>query len=105
RAPGFFTFPHGPEVRLRAGGLSHRPFYLRARIFMLRCGTFELTLDRPLLMGIVNLTPDSFSGDGLASDTARAVARAHAQIEAGADLLDLGAESSRPGAIPTPVDE
>lgn len=72
---------------------------------MLRCGKFELTLDRPLLMGIVNLTPDSFSGDGLASDTARAVAHAHAQIEAGADLLDLGAESSRPGAIPTPLAE
>lgn len=72
---------------------------------MLRCGKFELELDRPLLMGIVNLTPDSFSGDGLASDTARAIARAYAQIEAGADLLDLGAESSRPGAIPTPVDE
>ncbi|MFZ2853768.1 MAG: dihydropteroate synthase [Rhodocyclaceae bacterium] len=74
-------------------------------MFMLRCGKFELTLDRPLLMGIVNLTPDSFSGDGLASDTARAVAHAHAQIEAGADLLDLGAESSRPGAIPTPLAE
>jgi len=72
---------------------------------MLRCGKFELTLDRPLLMGIVNLTPDSFSGDGIASNTAHAVARAQAQIEAGADLLDLGAESSRPGAIPTPVDE
>lgn len=56
-------------------------------------------------MGIVNLTPDSFSGDGLAADTARAVERALAQIEAGADLLDLGAESSRPGAIPTPLDE
>lgn len=72
---------------------------------MLRCGKFELALDRPLLMGIVNLTPDSFSGDGLASDTARAIAHAHAQIEAGADLLDLGAESSRPGAIPTSLDD
>lgn len=72
---------------------------------MLRCGKFELALDRPLVMGIVNLTPDSFSGDGLASDTARAVAHAHAQIEAGADLLDLGAESSRPGAMPTPLTE
>jgi dihydropteroate synthase len=72
---------------------------------MLRCGKFELALDRPLLMGIVNLTPDSFSGDGLASDTARAIVHAHAQIEAGADLLDLGAESSRPGAIPTSLDD
>lgn len=72
---------------------------------MLRCGKFELSLDRPLLMGIVNLTPDSFSGDGLASDAVRAIEHARHQIEAGADLLDLGAESSRPGAIPTSLDE
>jgi dihydropteroate synthase len=72
---------------------------------MLRCGKFELTLDRPLVMGIVNLTPDSFSGDGLASDTARAIAHARHQIEAGADLLDLGAESSRPGAVPTSLSD
>lgn len=56
-------------------------------------------------MGVVNLTPDSFSGDGLASDTARAIAHARHQIEAGADILDLGAESSRPGAIPATLDE
>jgi dihydropteroate synthase len=74
-------------------------------LLLLRCGKFELSFDRPLIMGIVNLTPDSFSGDGLASDTARAIAHARVQIEAGADLLDLGAESSRPGAIPTPLDE
>ena len=72
---------------------------------MLRCGKFELSLDRPLLMGIVNLTPDSFSGDGLATDSSRAIAHAWHQIEAGADLLDLGAESSRPGAIPASLDE
>lgn len=71
---------------------------------MLRPGRFEIPDDRPLLMGIVNLTPDSFSGDGVAR-TERAIAHARAQIEAGADLLDLGAESSRPGAIPTPLDE
>ncbi len=72
---------------------------------LLRCGDFQLTLARPLVMGIVNLTPDSFSGDGLASDAARAIAHAHRQIEEGADLLDIGAESSRPGAIPTTVEE
>ena len=72
---------------------------------MLRCGKFLLPLDRPLLMGIVNLTVDSFSGDGLASDPVRAVAHARAQIAAGADLLDLGAESSRPGAVPATLDE
>lgn len=71
----------------------------------LRCGKFELILDRPFVMGIVNLTPDSFSGDGLATDTSAAIAHARRQIEAGADLLDLGAESSRPGAIPTSLDD
>jgi dihydropteroate synthase len=72
---------------------------------MLRCGRFLLPFDRPLLMGIVNLTPDSFAGDGLAGDAARAIDHAMRQIDAGADLLDLGAESSRPGAIPVTLDE
>ena len=72
---------------------------------MLRCGKFLFSLDRPLLMGIVNLTPDSFSGDGLANESARAIAFARKQIAAGADLLDIGAESSRPGAVPTSLGE
>ncbi|MEN3373255.1 dihydropteroate synthase [Dechloromonas sp. ZS-1] len=64
-----------------------------------------MSLARPLVMGIVNLTPDSFSDDGLGGDVERAVAHARAQWEAGADILDVGAESSRPGAVPTPEDE
>lgn len=71
----------------------------------IRCGHFLLSLDRPLLMGIVNLTPDSFSGDGLVGDVDRAIRHARQQFEAGADILDIGAESSRPGAIPTPEHE
>ena len=67
---------------------------------MLRCGRFSFSLDRPLIMGIVNLTPDSFSGDGVANDTARAIEHARRQITAGADMLDIGAESSRPGCQP-----
>ena len=51
----------------------------------MRCGKFTLSLERPLIMGIVNLTPDSFSGDGLATDTARAIAHARHQIEAGSN--------------------
>lgn len=51
-------------------------------------------------MGIVNLTPDSFSGDGLVGNVERAVQHARQQYEAGSDILDIGAESSRPGAIP-----
>jgi dihydropteroate synthase len=72
---------------------------------ILHCGHFRLSLARPLVMGIVNLTPDSFSSDGLANDLERAVAHARYQLDAGADILDIGAESSRPGAIPTPEDE
>ena len=71
----------------------------------LRCGKYLLPLDRPLVMGIVNLTPDSFSGDGTGRDPAQAIAHARRQFEAGADILDIGAESSRPGAVPTPEDE
>lgn len=56
-------------------------------------------------MGIVNLTPDSFSGDGLVGDVDHAIQHARQQLEAGADILDLGAESSRPGAVPTPENE
>lgn len=69
----------------------------------LYCGRHRLSLstrDRPLIMGIVNLTPDSFSGDGFGDDACAAIAHAEAQRSAGADILDLGAESSRPGAAP-----
>lgn len=72
---------------------------------LLRCGNHRLSLARPLVMGIVNLTEDSFSGDGLANDTARAIEHAHRQIGEGADILDIGAESSRPGAVPTNVED
>jgi dihydropteroate synthase len=78
-------------------------FFIPMKI--LQCGRYRLSLDRPLIMGIVNLTPDSFSNDGLGSDVERAVTQARMQIEAGADILDIGAESSRPGAIPTSADE
>ena len=61
-------------------------------------GRFRLALDRPLIMGIVNVTPDSFSDGGQFSTTRAAIARAHRLIEEGADILDIGGESSRPGA-------
>jgi dihydropteroate synthase len=71
----------------------------------LHCGRFQLSVERPLIMGIVNLTPDSFSGDGTGTDVERAIQLARRQFENGADILDIGAESSRPGAIQTPEDE
>lgn len=71
----------------------------------LQCGRFRLSLARPLVMGVVNLTPDSFSGDGLGHDPSAAVRHAERLLEDGADLLDIGAESSRPGAAPIAEDE
>ncbi|MEO1767928.1 dihydropteroate synthase [Thiobacter aerophilum] len=67
---------------------------------MLRCGRFTLSLDRPLIMGIVNVTPDSFSDGGHFFDAARAVAHGLELVAQGADLLDIGGESTRPGAVP-----
>lgn len=66
------------------------------------CG---LALDRPRIMGVVNVTPDSFSDGGRFLDRDRAIAQAEALVEAGADLLDLGGESTRPGAEPVPPAE
>jgi dihydropteroate synthase len=71
----------------------------------LHCGSYRLSVDRPLIMGIVNVTPDSFSDGGQFVDTAAAVAHAKRLVEEGADLLDIGGESSRPGAQPVPLEE
>jgi dihydropteroate synthase len=65
----------------------------------------RLGLSRPLLMGIVNVTPDSFFDGGQFDDPQRAVAHAVRLAEEGADLLDLGAESTRPGALPVSEQE
>ncbi len=59
----------------------------------------------PLLMGIVNVTPDSFSDGGRHFDTDRAIAHGRRLAEEGAAILDVGGESTRPGAEPVPVDE
>ena len=72
---------------------------------ILLCGSHRLSLARPLLMGIINLTPDSFSGDGLVGNVDRAIEHARQQLDAGSDILDVGAESSRPGAIPASESE
>jgi dihydropteroate synthase len=60
---------------------------------------------RPLLMGIVNVTPDSFSDGGDHGEAAAAIAHGRAMLEQGADILDVGGESTRPGAAPVSSDE
>jgi len=65
---------------------------------VLDCAGRVLRLDRPRVMGIVNVTPDSFSDGGLHLDTDAAIAHGLALVEQGADLLDVGGESTRPGA-------
>lgn len=64
-----------------------------------------LSLDRPRVMGIVNVTPDSFADAGETFSTDAAVARGRAQMDAGADIIDVGGESTRPGATPVSPDE
>lgn len=69
------------------------------------CGRFELSLDRPLIMGIVNVTPDSFSDGGQHASADAAIAHAHDLIRQGAHILDIGGESTRPGAPSVSVAE
>ena len=83
---------------LAAAGLRWR---CRERTFELRGRQDE----RPLVMGVVNITPDSFSDGGRFLDPAAAIAHARMLRTEGADLLDLGAESTRPGAAPVPAAE
>ena len=64
-----------------------------------------LALDAPLIMGVINVTPDSFSDGGRFADPARAIAHGHALAEGGAHILDIGGESTRPGAAPVTPDE
>lgn len=59
----------------------------------------------PLVMGIVNITPDSFHDGGRFAATGDAIAQAHRLIDEGADILDLGGESTRPGALPVPAEQ
>jgi dihydropteroate synthase len=69
------------------------------------CAFPGLPAGRPAVMGILNVTPDSFSDGGRYLAPAAAVAHARAMIDAGADIIDVGGESTRPGAAPVPVPE
>ena len=71
----------------------------------LDCAGRPLALDRPRVMGIVNVTPDSFSDGGAHFDVEAAVAHGLALVAEGADILDIGGESTRPGADAVPLEE
>jgi dihydropteroate synthase len=75
------------------------------RMRQLRCRQYTLPLDRTLLMGVLNVTPDSFSDGGRFLDPGEAVRHAQRLVEEGADLIDAGAESSRPGSDPVSAEE
>ena len=77
-----------------------------ALVHALQCGPFQLKLGRrTLIMGVINVTPDSFSDGGLFFDKKSAVDHGKALADAGADIIDVGGESSRPFSKPVPTDE
>ncbi len=81
------------------------PGDILARLSAPRPPVAGLAMDRPRLMGILNVTPDSFSDGGRFNTVDAATARAAEMLAEGADLLDIGGESTRPGADPVPVEE
>lgn len=81
--------------KLAGGSHRIRPFAFPARTMA----------DRPLIMGVVNVTPDSFSDGGQHASSAAAISHGRRLAAEGAEILDIGGESTRPGAAPVPVDE
>jgi dihydropteroate synthase len=108
-AGGPLWFSHAAEHR--RGGVprlvpaASLPPDVLARLSGPRPPVCGLTLDRPRIMGVLNVTPDSFSDGGLHLARADALARARALLAEGADILDVGGESTRPGADPVSAEE
>ena len=102
RACGVIPAKAGTQC-LRASDIIARMF--EAPIPTLDCNGRKLILDRARIMGVLNLTPDSFSDGGAYASTEAAVARGVAMVEEGADLVDVGGESTRPGANAVTADE
>ena len=75
------------------------------KVSRLRCGSRVLDLSHPHVMGILNVTPDSFSDGGRYQGVAAALRHAEAMVRAGASLIDVGGESTRPGASPVGTSE
>ena len=87
-----------PELRARTEAALHR-------LTGPRPNWAGFALDRTLIMGILNVTPDSFSDGGQFADPTRAIAHGRALVAAGADIVDVGGESTRPGAAPVSPDD
>jgi dihydropteroate synthase len=113
RSPSIAALPAPPLTELHR----HRQFLRSTQIRLLsaiiagmsalfwQCGDRRLPLTRPLVMGILNVTPDSFSDGGRHDSVEAAVAYGLQMIEEGADIIDVGGESTRPGARPVPAAE
>ena len=81
------------------------PDYKPSKLGSTRCGKSTFNWGkRTYVMGVINVSPDSFSGDGLA-DVEEAIARAKRFVQEGADIIDIGGESTRPGSTPISIDE
>ncbi len=79
---------------------------MSAELGVTRCANTEFRWgERTYIMGVINVTPDSFSGDGVGADVDAALALARRLAEEGADIIDVGGESTRPQAAPTSADE
>lgn len=96
---------HAPDGSVSALGLAGLDAATRARLSEPRPPLAGLSLDRPRVMGIVNTTPDSFSDGGDFSALSAGVARAKEMAAEGVDIIDIGGESTRPGAAEVPVAE
>jgi dihydropteroate synthase len=88
-----------------AGSESKINMGLRPHVALWRTTRFDLDVSHPLVMGIVNVTPDSFSDGGLLASSAGAISHAETLVEEGAHILDVGGESTRPGATSLSADE
>ncbi|MBP7000147.1 dihydropteroate synthase [Amaricoccus sp.] len=116
RPPGALPLAGGPlwfdRVAVHARGAAPRlipaaeaPAEALAALTAPRAAVCGLALDRPRIMGVLNVTPDSFSDGGRHFRREDAVRQAAALVAAGADILDVGGESTRPGADPVPAAE
>ena len=107
-AGGWAWFTHAEVLRRGAPAeivaAADLPADQRDRLTAPRASLAGLSLDRPRLMGILNVTPDSFSDGGMHADVAAALDRAEVLRDEGADLVDVGGESTRPGAREVPAE-